>query len=443
MYFTVFTWKGGPPASKEMNVVADLLLKKAFSDYEVVSGWKGTDIHVVNLRLNPDADVFSFLRNQPVQIVAGTAASVTISGLSAVGLVKDLWNAYRNNQVDLKLRLHVSDLKGRAARHRNCFVCSLWPDFASVPLSFAVTIRPSMDSTFVPNRRMLAEAIAKKMREVDRAISALATTAKVQWAVDDDDEESTTSRILEAAIQNLRVSSVATPVVFSYATTSVAPQVTIDRLHFRYEDDTTDSSQPLVLGVVVDSLQFFPCAGVCCCGVTASGAGAASSAEPARFRHHFVTWDGLAVYLNPGVSADVDVAPTIVAMATPTLPTASPAAPAPVRTHWTGLDMSRVQVLVAPSSGRVCLTQHGGRVTHSSCPAGTQVCCQSSLRLLNPVQTVLRVYYTISDVFPLKTGSLHVSMSPQTLCVCLRDMFQLPRFEHPSLTEWFCRYLCT
>ena len=120
-------------------------------------------------------------------------------------------------------------------------------------------------------------------------------------------------------------------------------QVSIERLHVRYEDEVTDASQPLTMGIVIDSLQFNPCKDVCCVRRQPSLRDAAAQAvlndtQP-RLQHHMANWTGLAVYLNPGNIGDVFVA------------SASSA------DNWTGLDMDKVQVLLAPSSGRLSLTR--------------------------------------------------------------------------------------
>jgi hypothetical protein len=105
-----------------MNRVVDVLLRKVFSDYKLAPAQNKGEINVVNLRLNPEAEVFGFLRSLPVQITEGTAASVTLSGVSFLSILRDVWRAYRNNQVDLALKVKVSDVSS-AQRFENLFVC--------------------------------------------------------------------------------------------------------------------------------------------------------------------------------------------------------------------------------------------------------------------------------------------------------------------------------
>jgi hypothetical protein len=96
------------------NLIVDRLLRTAFLDYSLVPSQVKGEINVVNLKLNPEADAFSFLRGLPVVITAGTAAAATITGLSVTGFIGDVWKLYRTNQADLTIRVKVSDVLGMA-----------------------------------------------------------------------------------------------------------------------------------------------------------------------------------------------------------------------------------------------------------------------------------------------------------------------------------------
>jgi hypothetical protein len=126
----------------------------------------------------------------------------------------------------------------------------------------------------------------------------------------------------------------------------------VDRIHVRYEDAVTDPQLPLVLGVVIDSVKCQPCSEACCSeskvpvvpDETSQGVLQQTSA---RMWHYLIAWEGLAVYLNPGTWVDI-AANSDVSAGESTLP-------AP--TNWTNLDINKVQVILAPSNGRVSFTR--------------------------------------------------------------------------------------
>lgn len=94
--------------------IARRLLDLAFSPgYKLNSGSNG-EIQVENLQLNPEANVFRFLRRLPVQITKGTARMVTITGVSFVGALRDAWTAYKSNKIDHVVSIFVSDLSSTA-----------------------------------------------------------------------------------------------------------------------------------------------------------------------------------------------------------------------------------------------------------------------------------------------------------------------------------------
>jgi hypothetical protein len=185
-----------------MNRVVDVLLRKVFSDYKLAPAQNKGEINVVNLRLNPEADVFGFLRSLPVQITGGTAASVTLSGVSFLSILRDVWRAYRNNQVDLALKVKVSDVSSEEfveSQSRLLRVCLCYA-FSDA----AVTIRPKADVSVIPSKDVIEELLQRKLKEVERTMARLITLSKLQWSVEED-EESLPSRIADAILQRIQV----------------------------------------------------------------------------------------------------------------------------------------------------------------------------------------------------------------------------------------------
>lgn len=68
----------------------------------------------------------------------------------------------------------------------------------------AVTVKPKTGATTVPSEKVLEDMIARKLKEVERAMTRLVNTWKVQWSVDED-EESLPSRLADAALQKIQV----------------------------------------------------------------------------------------------------------------------------------------------------------------------------------------------------------------------------------------------
>lgn len=123
-------------------------------------------------------------------------------------------------------------------------------------------------------------------------------------------------------------------------------QVTVNRVHIQYEDGVTDAMHPLTLGVVVDSVQLLPC-DLACCAARLSGTLASSHSSPTlaavspRLRHHTVHWHGLAVYLNPGSMLSIAL-------------TGGQPADGP---NWTGLNLDKIQVVLAPVNGKLSIAR--------------------------------------------------------------------------------------
>lgn len=132
----------------------------------------------------------------------------------------------------------------------------------------------------------------------------------------------------------------------------VPHQIIVERVHVRYEDAVTDPARPLTLGIVVDSVKCQPCTEACCREVkpallpdpTAQTVLAQSS--PA-LRHHIITWDGLSMYLNAGLLSDLLIQPP---------PEVEGGSTRGSGGNWTGLDLDKVQVMLAPNNGRISLT---------------------------------------------------------------------------------------
>ena len=175
---------------------------------------------------------------------------------------------------------------------------------------------------------------------------------------------------------------------------SPPPQVSVDRIHVRYEDpgdvcgpeskgDEGPPSPPrsFTLGCVLDHMQLSRCSEACCVRPPGHLIGPEMHARipaPALLKHYVVSWSGLAIYLNPGVFGDV------------CLPDFSPGVAAGGKAfggNWTGLDLDKVQVVLAPSSGKLSIMRtrtHTHTLTLTHCrvcvsPHPDRPCCTLSV----------------------------------------------------------------
>lgn len=69
----------------------------------------------------------------------------------------------------------------------------------------AVTVKPCREAPFASGDDILAETIAHRLKEVEAAMAALLTTSKIQWGMDEDEDEGLVSRIIHTAIDNIHV----------------------------------------------------------------------------------------------------------------------------------------------------------------------------------------------------------------------------------------------
>lgn len=100
-----------------VNRAVNDLLSKAFRDFKIASSISKTgEINVEHLKMNPDADVFSFLRGLPVAVVDGTVASLAVSIVFERNLAIDALKVLLlKGQLDLNVRVKVSDVLSACA----------------------------------------------------------------------------------------------------------------------------------------------------------------------------------------------------------------------------------------------------------------------------------------------------------------------------------------
>ena len=70
---------------------------------------------------------------------------------------------------------------------------------------FAVTVKPRREAPFATSDDILATTIAHRLKEVGEAMAALLTTSKIQWGMDEEEDEGLVSRIIHTAIDNIHV----------------------------------------------------------------------------------------------------------------------------------------------------------------------------------------------------------------------------------------------
>ncbi len=94
-----------------MNSIVDLFLSRYFTSYTKEVALNRGEINVKHLRVNVDA-LSPFVRGLPVEITEATVGLVHVTGPTMFPLIRDLWKAVRNNAVDLRLSVTISDITG-------------------------------------------------------------------------------------------------------------------------------------------------------------------------------------------------------------------------------------------------------------------------------------------------------------------------------------------
>lgn len=134
---------------------------------------------------------------------------------------------------------------------------------------------------------------------------------------------------------------------------------------------------PFCLGFVLDSLKYVPCGEACCTGTSTPSRSSALASQPqlspSEFHHHLVTWEGLSVYLNEGLLTDILLPEAVAALQFPKVKAMTSPSDTSTAVNWTGLDLDKVNVLLAPCSGKLSLSFQEGRVTSATCPPALQL----------------------------------------------------------------------
>ena len=218
------------------------------------------------------------------------------------------------------------------------FTVSVFPTFSSPP---SVTVRPLDEA---PTRAgPLKEHIKAKVAEAMKIVEEALTLQKTQWGLGGD-EESFFGMLQEQVKKFIKI--------------------VVNRVHVRYEDVTTSPTLPLTLGILIERVSLAPCLGACCKprkGLRpAPGVESIDNSTMPRFRHHIIHVDGFCVYLNKGTLAHL--ADTGIRRSSSSTPLSPSTAPRPSTSSWTGLDLSKLQVLIAPVGATLSFTEHHGRV---------------------------------------------------------------------------------